>query len=133
MTMPGSVTQLFHLTRVEEQCLLICLAPELDRKYEKLYAYLQDDVTRKKPSADLVLKLLCQTMSERLAARVMFDPRSPLLKYRLVQMTDSSPDSPLPLLQRVLKLDDGIVSFLLGFRQMDARLEQVASVTTLTA
>ena len=108
----------------------MCLAPELDRKYEKLYAYLQDDVTCKKPSVDLVLTLLCQTMPERLAARAIFDPRAPLLKYRLLQMTDTAPDGPAPLLQRCLKLDDRIVNFLLGFRQMDARLERMAHVLT---
>jgi hypothetical protein len=122
------LAQLFHLTRFEERCLAICLAPELDRKYEKLYAYLQDDVTRKKPSADLVLNLLCQTMPERLAARAVFDPQAPLLKYRLIQMTDTSQDGPVPLLQRSLKLDDRIVNFLLGFRQMDVRLEHMAQV-----
>jgi hypothetical protein len=124
------LAQLFHLTRFEEQCLILCLAPELDRKYEKLYAYLQDDVTCKKPSVDLVLNLLCQTMPERLAVRSIFDPRAPLLKYRLVQMTDTAPDGPAPLLQRCLKLDDRIVNFLLGLRQMDARLERMAHVLT---
>lgn len=53
-------SQLFSQTRFDEQCLLVCLAPEIDRKYEKLYAYLQDDVTRKKPSVDLLLSLLCE-------------------------------------------------------------------------
>lgn len=124
------LTQLFHLTRFEEQCLTICLASELDRKYEKLYAYLQDDVTRKKPSVDLLLNLLCQTPSERLAARAVFDSQAPLLHYRLVQMTDNSSDNPATLLQRFLKLDDRIVNFLLGFRQMDARLAQVARLIT---
>ena len=117
------LAQLFQLTAFEEQCLLICLAPELDRKYEKLYAYLQDDVTRKKPSVDLVLKLLCQTMPEKLAARLAFDPSSPLIRYRLLQMTDVSPDGPSPLISRFLKLDDRIANFLIGFEQIDARLE----------
>ena len=120
------LTRLFHLTPFEELCLAICLAPELDRKYEKLYAYLQDDVTRKKPSVDLVLDLLCQTLPERLAARAVFEPRAPLLKYRLVHMADTSSDGSVPLLQRGLKCDDRIVNFLLGCRQMDARLEHVA-------
>ena len=71
------LAQLFQLTAFEEHCLLVCLAPELDRKYEKLYAYLQDDVTRKKPSVDLVLKLLCETMPEKLAARLAFDRALP--------------------------------------------------------
>ena len=124
------LAQLFHLTPFEEQSLIVCLAPELDRKYEKLYAYLQDDVTRKKPSVDLVLNLLCQTMPEKLAARLAFDPRSPLVKYRLAQMTEASPDGPSPLISRFLKLDDRIVSFLLGFEQMDARLEPFARLVS---
>jgi SpoVK/Ycf46/Vps4 family AAA+-type ATPase len=120
------LSQLFHLTSFEEQGLLLCLAPELDRKYEKLYAYLQDDITRKKPGVDLVLGLFCLTMQEKLAARLAFDPQAPLLKYRLLQMTDSSPDGSIPLLSRFLKLDDRIVNFLLGVRQIDARLESLA-------
>jgi len=120
------LARLFHLTRFEEQCLIVCLAPELDRKYEKLYAYLQDDVTRKSPSVDLLLNLLCPTQLERLAARAVFDPEAPLLKYRLVHMADGSSDSPVPLLQRFLKLDDRLVSFLLGLRPIDSRLGQAA-------
>ena len=124
------LAQLFQLTAFEEHCLLVCLAPELDRKYEKLYAYLQDDVTRKKPSVDLVLKLLCETMPEKLAARLAFDRSSPLIKYRLLQMTDASPDGPSPLISRYLKLDDRTVSFLLGFEQIDARLESFARLVS---
>ena len=127
------LARLFHLTAFEEQCLLICLAPELDRKYEKLYAYLQDDVTRKRPSVDVVLNLLCQTMPEKLSARLPFDPRYPLLKYRLLQMTDNSTDAPSSLLSRFLKLDDRMVSFLLGFEQIDARLEPFARLVSVRA
>jgi len=122
--------QIFHLTIFEEQCLILCLAPELEHKYEKLYAYLQDNVTRKKPSIVLVLNLVCHTMQEKLAARVAFHPQAPLLKYRLLQMTDSSSDGPGPLLSRFLKLDERIVNFLLGFGQMDARLESIARLVS---
>ncbi|MGE5140531.1 MAG: AAA family ATPase [Rudaea sp.] len=117
---------LFQLTRFEQQCLLICLAPELDRRYEKLYAYLQDDVTRKKPSVDLVLTLTASSFEERVAARQAFQPRSPLLRYRLVRLT--SEEEQTPLLSRFLKLEDRIVDFLLGIHQMDARLERIALI-----
>jgi SpoVK/Ycf46/Vps4 family AAA+-type ATPase len=127
------LAHLFHLTPFEEQCLLICLAPELTRKYEKLYAYLQDDVTRKKPSVDLVLNLLCPTMPEKLAARLAFEPRSTLLKYRLLQMNDASSDGPPALISRFLKLDDRMVNFLLGFEKMDARLEAFARLVAARA
>ena len=57
------VAQLFALSPFEVQTLVVCLAPELRRKYDTLYAYLQDDVTRKRPSVDLVLDLLCTSRS----------------------------------------------------------------------
>ena len=52
---------LFQLTPSDCDVLLICLAPELDLRYERLYAYLQDDVTQRRPTVDLATEpsLLC--------------------------------------------------------------------------
>jgi len=66
------LARLFDLTRFEEALILICLAPEIDLKYQRLYAYLQDDIARRKPSVDLALKLLCSSPDERRAARAAF-------------------------------------------------------------
>ena len=52
--------RLFGLTAFEERVLLIALAPEIDLDYEKLFAYLQDDMTRRRPSVDLAMRLLCR-------------------------------------------------------------------------
>ena len=52
-----TLSYLFHLSPFELNTVLICLAPELDLKYEKLYAYLQDDVTKKQPSVNLILDM----------------------------------------------------------------------------
>jgi len=120
------LAEIFGLTAFEEQCLMVCLAPEVDRKYEKLYAYLQDDATRKKPSVDLILRLLCGSEHEKLAARTTFAPHAALLKFKLLQISDSGSDGQPPLLSRAVKLDDRIVSFLLSHRQIDAHLEQFA-------
>jgi AAA+ superfamily predicted ATPase len=123
------LSQVFHITPFEEQCLIICLAPELDRKYEKIYAYLQDDITRKKPSIDLVISLLCRTPQEKLEARLAFDQQAPLVKYRLLEITHYSQDSSTTLLSRFIKLDDRITNLLLGSGQTtDARLEGKATL-----
>ena len=127
---PARLSQLFNLTRFEQECLLVCLAPEIDRKYEKIYAYLQDDVTQKKPSVDLLLDLLCETQEEKLAARAAFDPQAALLKYRLLQVIDCSPDRTSPLISRSLKLDDRVAGFLLGSGQIDARLQGAAHLVS---
>jgi len=116
------LAQLFQLSRFEERCLLICLAPEINSKYDKLYAYMQDDVTRKRPSVDLVLNLIYHAPEDKLAARVMFEAQASLRKYRLVQVFEPPSTGPLPLLTRFLKLDDRIVNFLLGNSTVDARL-----------
>src|SRR5882672_3263834 len=99
------LSELLGLSQFEEQCLVICLAPEVDRKYEKLYAYLQDDATRRKPSVDLALNLLCESDAEKLSALAVFDSSAALLKFKLLQMTDGGPDGPMPLLSRTLKLN----------------------------
>ncbi len=114
---------LFHLSSFEMNVLLIGLAPELDLKYETVYAYLQDDVTQKAPTLNLVLELLCPTFEERLDARIVFSPQAPLLKYGLLKFSDEVPEK--PLLSKPLKLDSRIVNFLLGFNLPDARLEGV--------
>ena len=48
----------FGLNAFEYDAFLICIAHALDLKYEKIFGYLQDDVTRKRPTVNLVLDLL---------------------------------------------------------------------------
>jgi winged helix domain-containing protein len=83
------LSRLFNLSRFEESCLLLCMAPEIDRKYEKVYAYLQDDVTCKSPSLGLFIDLLCEATEETLAARAAFESAGHLLKYRLLHPLDN--------------------------------------------
>src|ERR1700675_1281761 len=49
----------FGLSPFYLDVILIALAPEVDLRYERLYAYLQDDISRKRPSVNLALNLLC--------------------------------------------------------------------------
>jgi ATP-dependent 26S proteasome regulatory subunit len=127
------LARFFRLTPFETQIVLLCLAPELDRKYEKLYGYLQDDVTRKRPCAWLALDLFCGAQAEQIAMRPVFDSQAPLIKYQLLRMTDNQPEGSEHLFARSLKLDDRIVNFALGVRTMDARLESSARLVSRQA
>jgi hypothetical protein len=72
---------LFALSSFELQAVVICLAPELRRKYDTLYAYVQDDITRKKPSVDLVLDLLCASEDERWRLMAIFSGHGTLVRH----------------------------------------------------
>ncbi|MBW2057771.1 MAG: ATP-binding protein [Deltaproteobacteria bacterium] len=114
--------ELFDLTEFDVDLLLVCLMPELDLRYERLYAYLQDDVTKRRPGVDLAIQLLCPSFEARLTARRRFAPRAPLIKHRLVELFDD-PSNPRPtLLGRYIKIDERVVEYLLGSDEPDTRL-----------
>jgi hypothetical protein len=104
----------FNLSPFDVDILLICLAPYLDLRYERLYGYLQDDVTRKHPTMNLVLNLLCQPGLPRLVEQAQFHPQAPLFKHHLlVKLKDPGQSYPNPLNQP-LALNETIASWLLG-------------------
>ena len=120
------LARLFHLTPFDVDTLLICLAPELDLRYERLYAYLQDDVTRKRPTVDLVLNLLCASFQDKLAARDSFSLESPLFKYYLIYLFDDTSHQNPPLLSKCLRVDERVVNYLFGSDEIDIRLQTCA-------
>ncbi|WP_373500593.1 hypothetical protein, partial [Desulfococcus sp.] len=116
------IADLFGLQPMETDLLMIALAPELDLRYEQLYAYLQDDVTRRRPSADLALGLLCPDLEAKLAARRHLSPDAPLIRNRLVSLTTDPPQPLPPFLKRSLAADERIVDFILAGTALDADL-----------
>src|SRR5262249_8833122 len=102
--------------------LVISIAPEYDLGYERLYAYLQDDVTRKRPSVDLALNLLCNSAQAKLERRTHFAPDAPLMRNDLLHLIPDPQQTQPPLLAHFLKLDDQIVGVLLGQTSLDRRL-----------
>ena len=105
------LAKLFGLALGEEQILMICFAPEFELKYERIYAYLQDDISRRKANVDLILRLLCESDEERLQFRTFLSPQSVLFRSHILRYLDSD-EQHLPA--RTVKLDDRITSFLLG-------------------
>ncbi|MCB0154595.1 MAG: ATP-binding protein, partial [Anaerolineae bacterium] len=112
----------FGLSRFELDALLICLAPSLDLRYERIYGYLQDDVTRKRPSVNLILDLLSAGPT-RWQQMACFAPTAPLLKYRLLELSGTGGADPSPVLSQTLRVDPAVVAWLLGQYQPHAHLE----------
>lgn len=100
----------------------LALAPEVDLIYERLYAFLQDDVSRRRPSVDLALNLLCASAEAKVARRAHFASDAPLIRNELIELVADPGAASPPLLARFLKLDDAVVRHLLGDGGLDARV-----------
>jgi ATPase family associated with various cellular activities (AAA) len=122
------LARLFDLTDFDADVVLACLAPELDRRYERLYAYLHDDVTRRQPTVELVLNLLCPDLDTKVAARTRFTPVAPLFRHHLVQLGDEPDQRRVSLLGKTLRLDPRVARFLLDDDAVDDRLQPHARV-----
>ncbi len=114
--------QRFGLTSFDLNVVLLALAPEIDLRYERLYAYLQDDVTRKRPTVELALHLFASDAESKLALRSRFAARAPLLTFGLISLLPDPGQSQPPLVAHFLKPEDQAVDFLLGQETLDRRL-----------
>lgn len=104
------LARIFGLDVFEQRVLLLALAPEIELKYERIFAFLQDDLTRRRPSVDLALRLFDERSSP--AAHAL-GPSSPLFRFGLLAQPSATEG---PWLAAPLVLDDSVARFLLEGR-----------------
>ncbi|MFC7902859.1 ATP-binding protein [Streptomyces griseoincarnatus] len=109
----------FGLSELDLDLLLVAMAPDLDARFERLYGYLNDDLTRRRPTVGLALELC--GLSGTAPARFRLAPGAPLIEGGLVQVTEPE----RPPLSRVLVVPDRVTGHLLGSAQPDDRLAGV--------
>jgi hypothetical protein len=91
----------FGLDPFDVELLLIALAPDLDPRFERLYGYLHDDVSRRRASAGLALELCSSGASPGAGpGRARLGPLGPLVAGGLIVVED--PDR--PFLTRALRV-----------------------------
>ncbi|MFC8294279.1 ATP-binding protein [Streptomyces sp. NPDC057242] len=116
---PGRTARLaraFGLSGLDVHILVVALAPEVDRGFETLYGYLNDDVGRRRATVGLALDL-AGTGPFDPAGRDRFHPAAPLRAGGLLEVGDE--DRPLP--GRALRVPERVVAHLLGD---DGRLDE---------
>ncbi len=111
----------FHLDDIDIELLLIAMAPDVDARFERLYGYLQDDVSRRRASVGLGLEL-CGLPSSSAYARSRLAPGAPLVDEYLVQVEESE----RPVLTRSLRVPDRVAAHLLGSDVPDAMVAALA-------
>jgi hypothetical protein len=118
--------QIFTLSRFEVDILLTCLLPECYPGIGKVFGFLQDDATLAYPTAGFLLDLYCKKPDERAWGRQAFHPGSPLRSWNL--LVPLGDEVSTPLLKRTFRVDERIVSYLMGGRCYDERLEGIITL-----
>ncbi|MGW2474179.1 ATP-binding protein [Streptomyces sp. NPDC001665] len=122
---PSRLTALetaFGLTPLDTEILLIALVPDLDDRFEAFYGYLNDDVTRRRPSIGLALGL-CGVSPADAVARGRLAAAAPLRDAGLLLAEDLE----RPFLSRALRVPDRVTAHLLGDDTRDPRLADVTA------
>jgi hypothetical protein len=120
---------LFHLSPLETKAIIAAAAVEFDLRFESLYSWARNDVTRRRPSVDLILKLLCASHDEELRARAAFRENAPLFAHRIFRIADEPSSADASFLARSIRLDERIVQFLADDSGIDKRLRPFSSIT----
>ena len=122
----GRLTDALDLSRLEQLALITALAPEVDRAFGTIYAYLNDDVGLRRATVSMV---------QRLAGLSPVDPASfgvlgtdgRLNRFGLV-VPES--DDAITVPRRQLRVPERVTGHLLGDDDPGARLRECALVTT---
>jgi SpoVK/Ycf46/Vps4 family AAA+-type ATPase len=120
------------LDSFERDVVLLALAPEVDLRWETLYAYVQNDVTKRRPTVELALKLFCATPEEGLVRRSAFAADAPLVESGAVRLLADGQEPERTRLGRFLDLDDHVADFLLGQDRAEVAAGGRLLVPTLT-
>jgi hypothetical protein len=106
----------FELTSFERAVIRMTAAPELDPSFERIYAYVQDDLTSRRPRMHLALSLYGGTGLDWLRAWDAFLPDAPLRRYALITVEPAD---------GTLGVDARIRDYLLGINRLDERATEV--------
>src|SRR3954447_25506957 len=109
----SAVVQALGLDLLEAAVLAVCAATERNPPYGRLYAYLQDDVTRKLPSPRLVGQLLEGDGLTPADVMSAFDANGRLRHVGALKLLG---DAQTPLAERPIKVADRLAAALLGGR-----------------
>jgi len=107
----------FALDALDLEILLIVLAPDLDARFERLYAYLNDDVSRRRATIGLALDLAGFAPATGIE-RARLAPSSRLVAGGLIVVEEAD----RPFLTRSLRIPDRVTEHLLGNDAHDLRV-----------
>jgi hypothetical protein len=98
------------LTDFELEAILACAAPEFDRRYERLFAYLADDLQRRAPSVEVIALLSASSLPKRIERQRALGPGGRLRRIGALVATGDGSTGP----RQELRIDRSLLAALLG-------------------
>lgn len=126
----GTIFQSFRLSLIEQYIFLLALAPDLDRRYERMYGYLQDDVSQRYPTVNLAMNLLSIDLHGRFAVWECLSPDSPLIKHHLLELLIDPSRPNATHISRILRVDRRVLGYVLGLDVVDERINRAVKPVT---
>ena len=114
-----ALSGLFGLQPIERDVLMLCFAIDDQPAFATLAAYVQDNVTARYVTFELVFNVLCQSQEEREAAREALLDSSPLHQFRLLM---PSRDVAAARSCQPLRIDERIADYIRGVNRLDERV-----------
>jgi hypothetical protein len=114
-----ALARLRQLSPFEQQALLLCAAPELDRCYERIYGYVLDDMNRRHPCIELLCAVGSGNLGTRLAQRDALGPHGALRRTGMLHAWGEAASE----LRQELRLGPGMLACLCGKGAPEAFLD----------
>jgi adenylate kinase family enzyme len=106
----------FALTSFERAVVCLAVAPEIDPGFERLFGYVQDDLTKRRATVPLALALYGDGGLDWLRAWDAFLPDGVLGRFALVSVDSGD---------RSLRIDPRVCDYMLGVNRIDERAAEV--------
>src|SRR6201988_343967 len=114
----------FSFLTTEQEILVLALAAALGLKYETLYGYLNNDVTRKWPTHDLALRIFAKDEAQRLLVRSYLTVNATLFSSGLLQSISAGPQQSSTLAAGY-SVAPAVLHYLLGLEGFDASVRSI--------
>jgi AAA+ superfamily predicted ATPase len=115
---------IFGLSDIDRDILIVCLAHALDGRYEKIFAYLNNDLTRPFPTPRMIATLRGYDFERRLEMRTRLAVTAPLRRYRLLTLPEIESYS---LMSGRLVLEERMAEYLTGAVGVDPEAAEYLS------
>ncbi|HEX7119499.1 MAG TPA: AAA family ATPase [Longimicrobiales bacterium] len=107
----------FGLSAAELRVLVCCLAPDWELRFQRYFAYLQNDVSKRRPTVQLLGELWFDPGAGAFGTRSVFSPEAPLVRERLLMLAGRD-DAPFPARQPVVA--EAVADYLGGVDRPDS-------------